>query len=331
MGAKKKNLSPAKQREAIAQAARIAAVPVEKPQQWTKWEYKVAQLSGRDYEKIKAGWLAHIPEISPPGSPPNSTVGDIASIAEAMSRVGAAGSLSEPHSGARPAVLNEAFYLAHKAIHVAAICSAAIKRGNPTWSAVDAYQASLFALGSVMAFLGLVVDRDANDFMVVDVWTSVEAGSTKRYPTEEKYHFVRFKSLDHFHKWAILKRVLVTLKSKSKLANLLCASISELDDKAFSRHRNTVHYDSGGWLARDLLAEDTAGPVKQAKTAEEFFLAISEGTVCGSVYLMCALIELACEFAADLSGSQVLAEELRLLERRRQAMQTFIGFEWVSI
>jgi len=182
-----------------------------------------------------------------------------------------------------------------------------------------------------MAFLGLVVERDANDFIVIDVWTSAEVGSTKRNTTEERYHFVRFKSLNHFHKWAILKRLLVTLKSKSRLAGLLDASICHLEDNSFSRHRNTVYYNSGGWLARDLLVEDTASPVKQAKTADEFFLAISEGSVCGSVYLMCALVELACEFAADLSGSRVLAGELRLLERRRQAMQTFVGFVWAEI
>lgn len=69
------------------------------------------------------------------------------------------------------------------------------------------------------------------------------------------------------------------------------------------------------------------GPIKKAESSNEFFLSIAEGSVCGGVYLMFALIELACEFATDLRASHVLTEEIRLLNRRSPAMQALVGFD----
>ncbi|MEK7919215.1 hypothetical protein AAB988_16405 [Burkholderia contaminans] len=330
MPPKKKNLSPAKQREAEAHAAQAAPATSAKPPAWASWETKVDRIQRRELNSVLRGWLAHVPEIQPPGSPPREGIAAISAIDELLPRVPKTGDMIEPVTGGRGVVLHEAFYLAHKAIHVELLCAESVTNGLHTWAIVDAYQASLFALGSIFCFLGLTIERSDNDFVLIDVWGS-ESSATNNNIQTERYHFLRFKTLDHFHKWAILKRLIRTLDSDTPLVRLLREAIDGQDDKQFARHRNTVNYDSSGWLAEDLLAVDHAGPIQQAQSAQEMFDAIYDGTPAGTVYLMCALIELACQLAMSLHASGVLPGEKILLDRRLPARQTFTAFDWDQI
>lgn len=335
MPGKPKKKSPARQREEYAAVTVARTIAKAEKQIWPDWQRKVDHLGARDYEEIARGWLAHIPTIDPPGSPPREGIGAISAVSDVLPRVQVTGALVESLSGARPGVLHEAFYLAHKAVHVELSCAHAINKGAHTWAVVDAYQASLFALGSILAFLGLTVERHDNNFILVDVW-HVDP-SSRRYPpvfggtkSHERYQFVRFKTLDHFHKWAILKRLLRTLSSSSRLAGLLKTALEVRDDKDFARHRNTVNYQSGGWLANDLLQYDPSGPVRPAQSMGALFEEISQGSISGTVYLMCALVELACEFARKLDSSQLIAQELVLLDRRSPALRTLSHFDWTD-
>lgn len=335
MPAKPKKKSPARQREEDAAVAASRANSQTEKQNWPDWQRKVDHLGARDYDEIAKGWLAHIPTIDPPGSPPREGIGSISAVSDVLQFVPVTGSLVESLSGARPGVLHEAFYLAHKAVHVELSCAYAISKGAHTWSVVDAYQASLFALGSIMAFLGVTVERHDNNFILVDVWhvdnsaTNHRSGVTSTR-SHERYQFLRFKTLDHFHKWAILKRLLRTLNTSSKLADLLQSALEVRDDKDFARYRNTVNYQSGGWLAQDLLQYDPLGPVRPAQSMGSMFDEISQGSISGSIYLMCALIELACEFAKKLGGSQVISQELTLLDRRSPALRMLSDFDWAD-
>lgn len=335
MPAKRKNLSPAKQREAAEKAEHDAAPGGAKAPVWASWESKVDRVQGRELDEILRGWLSHIPEIAPPGSPPRESIAAISAINELLPEVPRTGEKIESVSGGRSVVLHEAFYLAHKAIHVEVSCANFVSRGLHTWAIVDAYQASLFALGSILCFLGLTVERADNDFILIDVWSkntaekSVRGSLSRENP--EHYHFLRFKTLDHFHKWAILKRLIRTLKSDLPLVPLLHEAIEGLNDKEFSRHRNTVNYQSAGWIAEDLLIADQNGPIRQAQSIHELFEEIYSGSPSGTVYLMCVLIELACQFAAKLHAAGVLPEEKPLLERRLSARQVFTAFDWEQV
>jgi hypothetical protein len=340
MARKPERLSPAQQRAKNAQevAAKRALASEKKranPDRdaWAQWEVKVGRLHGRDYARLGDDWLAHVPEIDPPGSPPPVGVEDIASVRDAFKRVDGAGSAVEQLAGARPTVLHEAFFLAHKAIHVQLGCAEATRRGFHTWVIVDAYQSSLFALASVLAFLGLTIARDGNHFVVVDVWAKDESSGKNKNGTERKelYHLIRFKSLDHFTKWAILQRVLQSLTNKSPLASRIEEAIKTQDEKAFAKHRNSVHYETPAWLADDLLAATSDGPVKPAATPAELFGEIANGSPLGCVYLMCALIELACDFASGLKASRVVAAEFDLLNRRADANKVFVAFDWATL
>lgn len=340
MSAKAKNLSPARQRE-VDRATATRSTPQNQvgtppgktrkgESDWAAWEVKIGRLHARDQETITAGWLAHIPEIEPPGCRPSEGVSSIASISDVFPTVLESSSVVVDLTGARPVVLHEAFYLLHKAIHVQISCANAVNRGFHTWAVVDAYQSSLFALAGVLAFLGLTIERDGNSYIVIDVWAKPDSASRVALlsGTSESYHFIRFKALDHFHKWAMLKRILATLKNKSRLATRLEAAIRNVDDRRFSMHRNSVHYESAGWIASDLFSAVQSGPIVRMTSPDEFFEEIGEVSPAGTVYIMCALIEFACELANSLTTSQVIAGELELLKRREAARSTFTEFDW---
>lgn len=307
-------------------------IPTEK---WAAWERKVERIQSKNCERIMKGWLAHIPAIGFPGAAPQEGVDSISSVADIFPSVKGDGDVIERLSGARPAVLHEAFYLAHKAIHVEILCAKAIQEGRHTWAVVDAYQASLFALGSILAFLGITMERHDSNFILVDVW-GVDSSVKKRKNSIdigdiETYQFIRFKTLDHFHKWAILKRLLRTLDYKSSLVELVRAGLEPHDEKKFAQYRNQVHYNSDAWLSNDLLADDVSGPIKQAQTAQDIFNEIFAGTPTGTVYLMAALIEIACMFAEKLSASATVKAEIIQLNRRKHALKTICNFDWVPL
>ena len=333
MPAKKRNSSPAKVREAARAAAEGQDAPQRMPT-WPKWETKVDKVKGRSCVDILRGWLAHVPDIGPAGSPPREGIGTIFAIDAILPSVPITGDLVTPISGARSGVLHEAYYLLHKAIYVQITCAQSVRAGLHTWAVVDAYQASLFALSSLMCFLGITIERDGSDFILIDVWGASSPDEIRKQGLRgegEVYQFVRFKTLDHFHKWALLKRMLRTLDGNFPLIVLLSEAINGRDDKDFARHRNRVHYDSDGWLASDLLQPDHGDFVKQAQSPQGLFEEILAGSPSGTVYLMCALIELASQFANELRGSGILAEEHTLLDRRRSAVERLIGFDWTAI
>lgn len=308
--------------------------PPQSEEKWPNWERKVEKLCKRDYDSLKAGWLAHIPTIDPIGNPPQGGLGSIQTVREIFSQVKRTGDCKAALSGARPAVLHEAIYLAHKAVHVQKCCADAVHSGRHTWAIVDAYQGSLFALGSILAFLGITVVRDKNDFMLIDVWSEDVQPQKKRSSQinvpHETYQFIRFQKLDHFHKWAILKRVLRTFTAKSQLVQLLSEVLNDLDDKSFAKHRNSVHYESNCWLSNDLLVSDLHGPVKPAQSSTDLFNDIYSGNPVGTIYLMCALVEVACMFLSDLKTNSI-SEETRHLDSRLQSLRTLTNFDWKTL
>ena len=318
--------------EYVERSSKVVAA-ISKPE-WSSWERKIDKIGARDFNEVMGGWLAHIPEIQPSGSAPTEGLDSIAALSESFKLAAPNGDYISSDSsllGARQPILHEAFFLAHKAIHVQLSAAEAVKRGRYTWALVDAYQASLFALGSILAFLGISNERDGSDFLVIDVWSPV-AKRKADIKLAEAYgcQLIRFKTLDHFHKWALFKRVLRTLKIESPLVLTLKEALRSTDDKSFAVHRNTVHYNSRAWLFDDLLADQTAQGVMPAASLQEVHDSIYEGSYNGSVYLMCALIEFACMCAEALSSSEVVKKEIDFLNRRESAVKVFSQFAWNS-
>ena len=313
----------------IAQEVRAEKQP------WASWERKVERLNSRDFTTIMQGWLSHPPTISSPGAPPSEPLESISTLSDSFHLAGATGDHTGIFSGARPAVLHQAFFWAHKAVHAQIACARNLSAGRQTWAVIDAYQSSLFALASVLAFLGIVEARDRSQHITIDVWAPCETPRPKSkgilLTPPENYQLIRWQSLDHFHKWAILKRVLRTLKIQSPLIHQLSNSLEGVNDRELASHRNKVHYSVEGWLTGDLLHDDVAGPIRPAATAEAAFQDIYENSISGTVYLMTALIEVACMFAQHLHTSTVLTEEIALLERRKTVAKSFSEFSWQDL
>lgn len=322
MPAKPKKPSPAQQRASEKAISERADCCKQKDSDWTPWDRKVDRIVSRDLDDIVDGWLANIPTIYPPGSPPRESFGSIYEVYEALPHVPKKGDKVVEISCNRSAVLHESLYLINKSIHVLISCTKHASSGNHTWAVVDSYQASLFALGGIMSFLGLTVERSDNNFILIDVWAD---------PPSDKYRFIRFKSLDHFHKWAILKRLLRTLNADSRLLVFVSEGIQGLDEKSFAKHRNEVFYKPSGWLADDLIRPNLDGPIKLADNSQHLYDEIYGCSTVGTVYLMCALIELACEFADRLFEKGVLQDEKKLLDRRHAAMTSLAKFDWSNV
>ena len=305
---------PNGKRGALAEMEGVA--PEKEKEKWADWSRKIERIEKRDLDKISQGWLAHIPQLKTPGVPPPS-LAEIAPLLSLFPQVKGDGDLIEHCSGARPTVLHEAIYWSHKAVHGQMAVDHLLGSARYTWAVIDAYQSSLYALNSILAFLGIATERHNNNFIFIDVWGHA-IDATPRRPAEEKYQLVRWKVLDHFHKWAILKRALRQLNSRTPLADFLLEAIGGVEDKVFAKHRNFVHYDVGGWLANDLFTPPTGMiPVVAAAAKEDVFREIYESSPTGCIYLMVILVELACSFIDRLRPSGVVVPDIRCLERRR--------------
>ena len=312
-------------------AAPAKPVPANPQQKWADWERKVERLQKKDFNELVSGWYSHIPAIATPGTAPQISLDGIEAVTSIFPRVKGDGEILEPATGARALVLHESLYLAHKAVHVTITCADAIQKGRHTWAVVDAYQASLFAIGSILAFVGISIERDQNNFILVDVWAKSSDANKKRQlnlSPPEVYQFVRFKQLDHYQKWALLKRILRTISIRCELVELLRAGLEVHGDLQHANHRNEVLYQSRAWLSLDLCKDIPTGPIVAVTSKDSMYDEIYSGSVPGTVYLGFALVELCCSFLQSLRNSKIIEGELNFLNRRSTARDSVCKFDW---
>lgn len=345
MGAKDKR---AKQRSGARSgvdepSAPPVPAPVQKPD-WAHWERKVDTVGKREFAVVAQEWAAHLPQIVPPGAPPTALLHSTQELEALLPLAQRSGAYIADTSGARSAVLHEAIYMLHKAVHVQIDVAEAVAKGRHTWAYVNGYQGALFALTAILGFLGLTNAKDPTGregVVLIDVWPS-EALKRKGAVSgsyNDQYKLVRFRELDHYQKWALLKRALRQTKFERKFVGTIAEALDNLGDKDHASYRNRVNYTSNCWLTADLLFDVPAGPIVPAGDLQDHYQAIYEGTANGSIYTMVALIEIACALLSEIgqidptrpsATMPLIAQELQLLDRRLSTKHRLCLMDWLD-
>ena len=104
--------------------------------------------------------------------------------------------------------------------------------------------------------LGVAVVEVNNKTLVLDVWPEIQKPANKKaiqsYKLGSEIQYVCHRRIEHYHRWAILKRVLRTLDN-SPIDGAFINAINDIEDKAFAKQRNSLHY-SNQWPFNDMHA-----------------------------------------------------------------------------
>jgi hypothetical protein len=220
------------------------------------FEVKLKRLGQRDWDEVKSAWLAPLSQLtfSKAGLPPDAALSDFYDLGEVAGRIPQDGEYRENITGLRAAVLHEGVYLLHKAANVLVGSHTQVVGGLPTWSVATAYQSAFFSMEAIFRLLGVAVVEVNNKTFMLDVWPEAEKTASKRakalYKLGDEMQFVSHKRIDHYHRWALLKRALRML-TNSPIRGEIINALDAIDDKDFARQRNMLHY-SNIWLFDDL-------------------------------------------------------------------------------
>ncbi|MDB5870885.1 MAG: hypothetical protein JWQ07_327 [Ramlibacter sp.] len=220
------------------------------------FETQLKRLSHRDWNAVQGAWIPAVAglNIEYPGKPPAEAVEDVYLLAQAFASVPAHSEIRTPVSGVAVAMLHESIFLLHKAANVLVGAQTQALGGFPTWSVATAYQSAFFSMEALLQLLGVGIVEISDRTMLVDLWPSVEQRLSRKnresYILGSEVHLLHINRVDHYHRWAVFKRVLRTLSNAPIEAGLINA-LQEIDDKEFARQRNRLQYKTS-WTFGDL-------------------------------------------------------------------------------
>lgn len=224
-------------------------------------EASLQLLRSRNWAQLSSWWLPYISVSQPPGSRPELGVGELASIGQATSELLAAeASLLRASDLAevRTSTLSEAIFLLHKAANVLAAAEQEAVSGFFSWSISSSYQASYFAARSILSFLGITTIRGAagGKDLLLDAWAEDTRLPQKRRQSGDSEDrlvqlLVLSEQVTHRGVWQIFQRSIRVLRIDIWPPNCL-AALRHLEEGAFARERNRLHYESLVWPFEDL-------------------------------------------------------------------------------
>jgi hypothetical protein len=239
----------------------------------------------RDWLDVAAYWLNEVPEIFPPGAPPDSSLEDVSetmnleSAIDSSSREGYAQDSTPVYveaPGLRKAVLHESVFLLHKAAHVLSAAEIAAGRGQLTWALSDGYHAALFGARAVLGLFGIGSVELKRGALIFNLWPTWEEqeGRRKRASLPSGVSttclFARWPfKIEHRHIWSMFTRLLKTCPVPAWPTRAI-NKLRQLSGKDFTRQRNFIHYANHAWLNADLhslLVEESFGLKNLAEKA----------------------------------------------------------------
>jgi hypothetical protein len=291
------------------------------------FETQLKRLSHRDWSVVQGAWIPAVAglDLEYPGKPPSDAVQDSYLLGEAFARVPPNGELRTPVPGLAVASLHEAIFLLHKAANVLAAAETQALGGFPTWSVATAYQSAFFSMEALLQLLGVGIVEISNRTMLVDLWPSVDPSLSKKnranYVHGSEVHLLHVSRVEHYHRWAVFKRVLRTL-SNSPIDGALVNALQEIEDKEFARQRNQLQYKTS-WTFPDLHASCSSRTYSRYRAApalverldvanDDFGLVLANFLFAGGVSL---LSNLAVHAPAIASEKELLASAC-VLERQ---------------
>ena len=216
------------------------------------------KIPTRNWNELSEFWSAVAPGIDPPGSAPESSVGELFPVAAAIQSIPENVKYEKLKiEGVQTAVLHEAIYLLHKAANVLGGWQMHLTRGLCSWSISGAYQCSLFSVGAICSFLGVTVIRVDGHHVLLDVWPARSKGSAKldlAKPSMDSWcAFIKGRPPSNQDRWKVFQRLLRVAKvPESMWAKVPTHILSMEKSQTFVKQRNAIHYSNHYWPHPDL-------------------------------------------------------------------------------
>lgn len=284
-------------------------------------EDSLQHVRSRSWSNVCSWWLPHIPVIQPPGSRPLLAVREIASLEGATSDLMVADRFLLRTSDlpeVRTTILGEAIFLLHKAANVLAAAERDAISGSGSWSISSSYQAGYFAARSILSFLGVTTIRGMGGGrdVLIDAWAEdTQLPQRRRQKGDPDDRLVQLvvlsEQVTHRGLWRIFQRCLRILRIHVWSRSCL-ASLRHLEEGAFARERNRLHYEPIAWPFDDLHWPASPWPslVTVPKNCED----IRQQEADLSLSLGLVLVELAYRLLLSLADQSArLAPEALLL------------------
>lgn len=223
------------------------------------YEREIKRLARRDWPTIRNLWLEAVGKLNfvHAGVAPEFPAEEVVGMRDLVEAVGAnAGEQRVTLSSFNAPLLHQGIFLLHKAGNVLTAAHDQACAGLPTWSLATAYQAGLFALDSILHLMGVAfVNYSPRRQFLVDIWPGPSAGLSKRalaaYTDGKEINVIPMSaSVQHFHRWAALQRLLNTTHELPITTEIRDAFLN-LGDRAFAEQRNALHY-SHTWTFDDI-------------------------------------------------------------------------------
>lgn len=219
---------------------------------------QVEKAHARDWSVIVQRWLAYPPK-SHPGDVLAAEFADFQGLSEAARACKAAHIRGEPEyrhplSGLHQEIVEHGLLYIAKAANVVGCCEVQ-NATHPTWSISIGYQAALLGLEGVLRLLGLCTVEVDNITVIIDLWAQPPSTLPRRlqesYVLGEAPRFLWSGKIDHFHRWALLQRVLRVVED-APVPREISSALMSIHQKKFARQRNDLHYRVN-WPFADLL------------------------------------------------------------------------------
>lgn len=279
------------------------------------YERCVKKLCKKDWTRLSDLWLAEISKLqfAQPGHQPEFGFDEVVGLQLAVRPATDQLRIELPNLAAP--LIHEAIYLLHKAANVLVAAHDQVVGGLPTWSLATGYQGAIFAAEAVTKLLGVGVVTYEKKNYTVDVWPNPVDGLSKKKQVEYQYgseaHVVAFPAMSHFHRWAIFKRLLGTLKNFDFDPQIQTALL-ELDQKSFAKQRNELHY-SHTWEFEDIHEYRTEATLLEFGTKQEFIERLNPESPHFGIALGLSVFALAMRMLKYLAASSPLVATERTL------------------
>lgn len=291
-------------------------------------ERLLKQLPTRYWLQLSQSWLREISAIDPPGARPPDLVQneEFAAALESEVTVGSKSYESKSASvpGLRGVVFHEGIYWLHKSIHSFGAAQSKIRDGRLTWSTLDSYMASNFAMKAICAMLGVVTCDFRGKSYIVDLCRDFGKTRANVRMTESAFSAeVNFFSIkvrfDHRQSWEVFQRLLRVVKEEP-WATILSQHLISIPSSKFSHHRNRICYYAHEWLQEDLHE-----PASERVEVDDRFHRTDDpvgfiDSLDATFYVALALVEAALALYYDVARvATVLNEETDLFKRSLDA------------
>lgn len=216
-------------------------------------------VAGRTWDDIASRWLDFLPEIDPPGSPPDLPLRDFLGFEQASQELyeDDTPSIRREVIGLRETLFQEATYLLHKATHVIGLGENNVVRGHPTWALSDSYHGAFFCVKSIIMLLGVAITRYDNKWVIVDVWPSDVQKKRKRQVFEAASNAILFikpeNRVEHRHFWLLFQRLL-RVADVNVWPKEYVDMLKRLKHGEYALQRHRIHYFNEVWIHDDLHA-----------------------------------------------------------------------------